>query len=242
MPAWTALGRRRIYLVDSQPLVREGLTHALSAEPDMVVCGEAATVFAAMREIASCHPHAAIIDVSFEDGSGFDLIERIRNQTPRTAILVLSAHDEFYYAQRVLRAGAKGYISKLEPTKHILVAVRRVLQGKLWFSPQCLQSLVHDLTGVSSTGRGRPSVESLSNRELDVFSMMGQGCGPRRIAEVLHISPRTVQTYCERIKEKLRLRDATELHREAFLWVETVAKRPESRSRKDPLLGFDAIV
>ena len=207
----------------------------------MAVCGEAATVFVAMRDVAKSHPHAAIIDISFEDGSGFDLIERIRSRTPHTAILVLSAHHEFYYARRVLRAGAKGYVSKREPTKHILLAVRRVLQGKLWFSPHCIQSLVRDLAGGSSTERRGPSVASLSNRELDVFSMMGRGSGPRRIAEVLHISPRTVQAYCERIKEKLRLRDATELHREAILWTETVVRRPISPSREEPLSGFDAI-
>jgi DNA-binding NarL/FixJ family response regulator len=242
IPTGAALARRRIYLVDDQPLVREWLTCALSLEPDMAVCGEAATVFAAMRDIATCDPHAAIIDISFEDGSGFDLIERIRNRTPQTAILVLSAHDELYYAQRVLRAGAKGYISKREPTRHILAAIRRVLQGKLWFSQQCMQSLVHNLTGESSSGHSHPSVENLSDRELEVFSMIGRGCGPRRIAEVLHISPKTVQAYCERIKEKLRLRDAIELHHEAILWMETIPRRPVRVSRKEPLLGFDAII
>jgi DNA-binding NarL/FixJ family response regulator len=241
MPARTALERKRIYLADSQPLVREWLTSVLSRDPEMVVCGEAATVFTAMRDIGSCAPHAAVIDISFEDGSGFDLIERIRTRTPRTAILVLSAHDEFFYAQRVLRAGAKGYISKLEPTKHILLAVRRVLQGKVWFSPQCMQFLMRNFSGASSIGRDRPSIESLSDRELEVFSMMGRGCAPRRIAEILHISPKTVQAYCVRIKEKLRLRDATELHREAILWMETIVRRHVAPLRKERLLGFDAV-
>jgi DNA-binding NarL/FixJ family response regulator len=239
-PSMVPIRGKRIYLVDSQPLVRDWLKRLLTKELNAVICGEAETASSALRGIASCDPHLAIIDLFLEDGSGFDLIGRISAQSPRTTILVLSAHNEAYYAQHVLRSGAKGYISKRQPITQILTAVRQVLQGKIYVSAQCAQFLMRSITGLSSAGRSNSPVGSLSEREMEVFSMIGQGHGPRRIGGSLHISPRTVQTYCVRIKEKLQLRDASELHREAILWMEAIVRRHLASSRPDRLLGIGA--
>ncbi len=225
-------GKKRIYLVDGQPLVREWFSYALNKEPDMTVCGEAANISSAMRGITASNPHVAIIDLSFEDGSGFDLIEKIVLRCPRTAVLVLSMHDEVYYAHRVLRAGAKGYVSKSDPTKRIIVALRCILQGKIYLSPATAQLLIGGRAGVSSSKKAR-SIEALSDREIEVFAMLGRGLGARRIADMLHVSPKTVHAYSARIKEKLQLRDANELLREAIRWVEKATEHPADLHRPD---------
>ena len=216
-------GKKRIYLVDDQPLIRECLTYVLNQEPDMVVCGEAANISFAMRGIMAANPHAAVIDLAFEDGSGFDLIEKIRMRCPKIAVLVLSAHDEAYYAERVLRAGTRGYVSKKEPTKRIVAALRCVLQGKVYLSPGIIQFLMGNRAG-GSTSKKRQSIETLSDREIEVFSMIGRGIGARRMADMLHVSPKTVYSYVARIKEKLQLRDSIELLREAIRWMERAEK------------------
>jgi DNA-binding NarL/FixJ family response regulator len=226
-------GKKRIYLVDGQPLVHEWLTHVLNNEPDMVVCGGAVNVSSATRAILALNPHVAIIDLAFDDGSGFDLIEKINLRCPRTAVLVLSMHDEMYYADRVLRAGAKGYISKKEPTKRIVVAVRCLLQGQLYLSPDGVQLLMKNRVDFSTSREAR-SVEILSDREIEVFAMLGRGLGPRRIAQMLHLSPKTVHAYSARIKAKLQLRDGTELLREAIRWLEKTADHPASTPRTLP--------
>ena len=196
----------------------------------MTVCGEAAGAVAAMRGIAVSSPHAAIVDLSFEDGSGLNLIEQIRFHCPRTIVLVLSMYDEACYAHRVLRAGARGYISKREPTKRILAALRCVLQGKIYLSPEYAQRLMRDSIGASTSHKAW-SMETLSDREIDVFTMIGRGLGTRRIADLLHLSPKTIQAYHGRIKEKLHLRDATELLREAIHWTEGAGKRSRGTTR-----------
>jgi DNA-binding NarL/FixJ family response regulator len=225
-------GKKRVYLVDGQPLVREYLTGLLNKEPDLAVCGEAANVSLAMRGIMATNPHAAMIDLAFEDGSGFDLIEKISLRCPRTAVLVVSRHDEAYYADRVLRAGARGYVSKKEPTKRILAALRCILQGKVYLSPGTVQLLMGNRLGVLSSIKGR-SVEALSDREIEVFAMIGRGLGTRRMAAMLHLSPKTIYAYCARIKGKLQLRDGNELVREAIRWIEKAAERPTGLYRAD---------
>lgn len=233
-------GRKRIYLVDGQPMVREWLTHLLNQEPDMAVCGEAANISSAMRGIMTFNPHVAIIDLAFEDGSGFDLIEKIILRCPRTAVLVVSMNDEAYYADRVLRAGAKGYVCKKEPTKRIIAALRRVLQGKIYLSPGTVQLLMSNRAGASFSKKGR-AVETLSDREIEVFAMLGRGLGARRMADMLHLSPKTIYAYCARIKKKLQLRDGNELLREAIRWIEKVAEHPVRRRRAD-YLSHDGII
>jgi DNA-binding NarL/FixJ family response regulator len=175
------------------------------------------------------------MDLTIEDGSGLDVIERILSRCPNTAVLVLSTHDEAHYAARLLRAGTRGCISKTEPTRKILSALRCVLQGKLYLGPATAQSLIG---GRAARVVARPSlvavgssIETLSDRELEVFAMTGRGLGTRRIADALHLSPKTIQAYHGRIKAKLRLRDATELMREAIGWVEKPGKRNRRATR-----------
>ena len=223
-------GKKLVYLVDSHPLVREWLTYLLDQEPDLTVCGHAASATSALRGIASCSPHVIIMDLTFEDGSGLDLIERVLLHLPTTAVLVLSAHDASYYADRVLRAGAKGYISKNEPTRKIVAALRCVLQGKVYLNSVGVQLLIGNRAHAPAHDKAR-KVETLSDRELEVFAMLGRGLGPRRIAAMLHVSPKTIHTYCARIKGKLQLRDANELLREAICWIEKAADYPAKSPR-----------
>jgi DNA-binding NarL/FixJ family response regulator len=186
-----------------------------------MVCGQAADASAATRGIEALRPHAIIMDVTLEDGSGLDVIERLISRSPHTAVLVLSTRDEAHYAARLLRAGARGCISKGEPTRKILAALRCVLQGKRYLS----QATICRLVAQPSLVAVGPSIETLSDRELEVFAMTGRGFGTRRIADALHLSPKTIQAYHARIKAKLQLRDATELMREAIGWVEKPGKR-----------------
>ncbi len=229
-PPGTNGGKKRIVLVDRQPLVREWLAHALNAEADVMVCGQAADASAAMPGIVALGPHAIIMDLTLEDGSVLDVIERIICRSPKTALLVLSTHDEAHYAARLLRAGARGCISKTEPTRKIIAALRRVLQGKVYLSPAALQCLIGRRVR-EPIRRGAPSTETLSDRELEVFAMTGRGLGTRHIAALLHLSPKTIQAYHGRIKDKLRLSDASELMREAICWVESAAKRNHRTTR-----------
>ncbi|HUJ72637.1 MAG TPA: response regulator transcription factor [Verrucomicrobiae bacterium] len=217
--------RKQIFLIDPHPLVREWLTHVLNKETDTIVCGEAAGAMTAMRGITTCSPHGVVMDLILDDGSGLDLIEQILFRRPRIAILVLSSHDDVYHADRALRAGAKGYISKAEPTRNIVAALRCVLQGDIYLSHAGAQCLINRRAGELAPGGAR-RVESLSGRELEVFEMVGRGLGTRRIGGLLHLSPKTVQGYCGRIKDKLRLCDANELMREAIRWTDGSAKRP----------------
>jgi DNA-binding NarL/FixJ family response regulator len=203
----------------------------LSNESDLIVCAQAADASAAMPGIVALGPHAIIMDLTLEDGPGLDVIERIISRSPKTAVLVLSTHTEAHYAARLLRAGARGYISKTEPTRKIIAALRRVLQGKVYLSPAALQCLIGARVR-DPLRRGAPSIETLSDRELEVFGMTGRGLGTRHIAAILHLSPKTIQAYHGRIKDKLQLCDANELMREAIGWVEKTPNRNRRTTRQ----------
>jgi DNA-binding NarL/FixJ family response regulator len=223
MPAETTALRKQVFLVDDHPLVREWLTNFIKQQSDLNVCGEAETGPQAMEAILLLKPDIAIIDISLKDSSGIELIKDLRQVQPETAILVLSMHEEAHYAERALRAGAKGYIVKRETTRKVIAAIRQVLAGKLYISEELATSLAAQFV----TGKGIPKqspVEHLSDRELEVFQLLGQGRGTRQIAEVLKVSVKTVQAYCARIKEKLNLASATELLREAVRWYENTNK------------------
>jgi DNA-binding NarL/FixJ family response regulator len=222
--------RKRIFLVDRHPLVREWLAHVLSQESDVMVCGHAADASAAMRGIAALGPHAIIMDLTLEDGPGPEVIDHIISRSPNTVVLVLSAHDEANYAARLLQAGVRGCISKTEPTRKIIAALRCVLQGRVYLGPATAQSLIGG-RATRLIARGPPSIETLSDRELEVFAMTGRGLGTRHIADILHLSPKTIQAYHGRIKDKLRLCDATELMREAICWVERAGNRTRRTNR-----------
>jgi DNA-binding NarL/FixJ family response regulator len=212
----------KIFIVDDHPLVREWLTNLIKQHPGFVVCGEAATAAEAVSGINTTKPDVAIVDISLRNGSGLDLIKTLKVMHPTTAIIVLSMHDERLYAERSLRAGARGYIMKRETTRNVIAAIRQVLDGKLYVSSDMAAYFAEKFVdGKPPTGES--SVEQLSDRELEVFQFLGQGRETRDIAKSLNISIKTVQAYCARIKEKLKLANASELLREAVRWYENRA-------------------
>jgi DNA-binding NarL/FixJ family response regulator len=205
--------------VDDHPVVREGLAIRLSRQPDLQVCGEAADVAEALRLIAGNPPDLAVIDISLKTGNGIDLIKRIKARHPDVRILVWSMYDKTLYAERALRAGAMGYINKGSATDEIIEAIRRVLEGKLYLSePMAEELLTRAVGGRSGTAPGLP-VDTLSDRELEVFQLIGQGLDTVRVAQTMRVSPKTVETYRARIKEKLNLVNSTELIQHAVKWL-----------------------
>jgi DNA-binding NarL/FixJ family response regulator len=215
--------RKRVFLVDDHPLVREWLTNLINQQMDLTVCGESETAPQALQAIAAAKPDIAVVDLSLKDSSGIELIKSLKESHPDVAVLVLSMHDESQYAERALRAGAKGYVMKRETTRKVIEAIRRILEGRIYVSEKVAESMAGHVAQRKSSPDRSP-VEQLSDRELEVFEMLGQGQGTRQIAESLRVSVKTVQAYCARIKEKLTLSSATELLREAIRWNE--AKNP----------------
>jgi DNA-binding NarL/FixJ family response regulator len=213
--------QRRVFLVDDHPLVREWLTNLINQQRDLTVCGETGDAPAALQAIEAAQPDVAIVDITLASGSGIELVKDLKRLCPRVLVVVLSMHDESLYAERALRAGARGYVMKSEATHKIIAALRRVLAGKIYVSEEFQSSIAEK---IFEPGAGGSPVAQLSDRELEVFKMLGQGIETRRIAESLHISMKTVQVYCGRIKEKLNLANATELLREAVRWCESEAK------------------
>jgi DNA-binding NarL/FixJ family response regulator len=212
--------KRKIFLVDDHPLVREWLTTLIHQQPDLMVCGEAESASQALEGISTQKPDVAIVDISLKGASGIEMIKNLKSLRPSVAIIVLTMHDESLYAERALRAGARGYIMKRETAKRIIAAIRDVLEGKLYVSER-LTKLFAEKFVVGQTTTVSSPIEQLSDRELEVFQLYGQGCETRQIAESLNVSMKTVQAYCARIKEKLRLSNATELLREAIRWHES---------------------
>jgi DNA-binding NarL/FixJ family response regulator len=210
----------KILLVDDHPLVREWLTNLLKQRSDFEVCGETGRAPEALELILATKPDIAIIDISLENGSGLDLIKDIKAVRSDMAVLVLSMHDEMLYAERALRAGAGGYIMKSEATQKVIEAVLSVLGGGVYISSKVSVLMTQKLIGVKSGG----VIETLSDRELEVFQLLGSGYGTRQIAEHLNIGFKTVQGYTARIKEKLGLENINELMREAIRWQESQGK------------------
>lgn len=208
-------GKSRVLIVDDHPLVREWLANLINQQPDLAVCGEATTAAEAMQGVARLRPQVAIVDISLRDSSGIELVKDLKRVHPRLVVLVLSMHEESLYADRGLRAGAKGYIMKRETTRKVIEALRVVLADKFYLSEAMTQAMAMRFV----EGKPLPAhslIEDLSDRELAIFDLLGRGLGTRRIAETLHVSIKTVQAYCSRIKEKLKLQSGTELLREAI--------------------------
>jgi DNA-binding NarL/FixJ family response regulator len=206
--------KRKVFIVDDHPLVREWLTNLINQQSDLAVCGDAGTAAEARQTIAALKPQVAVVDIALKDSSGIELIKDLKRSHPALAMLVLSMHEESHYAERALRAGAKGYIMKRETTRRVIEAIRRVLEGKFYLSEAVEQTITAQFVEGKNLASASP-MELLSDRELAVFEMLGQGLGTRQIAETLRVSAKTVQAYCARIKEKLNLSTATELLREA---------------------------
>jgi len=212
--------QKRILIVDDHPMVRERLAEIIQREPDLIVCGEAEDRFSALELIASTRPHLVIVDLTLKQSHGMVLLDDIRNQYPDVVPLVVSMHDETLYAERAIRAGARGYITKQEATRKIMVAIRAVLRGDIYLSEKMAAQIATATMGRPRSKSGLP-LDTLSNRELLVFEMIGRGHGTRQIADELHLDMRTVETYRARIKEKLNLKDANELLQHAIRWMQS---------------------
>jgi DNA-binding NarL/FixJ family response regulator len=212
--------KSKILLVDDHPLVREWLANLINEQPDLRICGEASNAPQAFQKIGVERPDIVIVDISLEGGSGIDLIKNIKATHPDVAMIVLSMHDESLYAERALRAGARGYIMKREATKKILHAIRSVLDGKLYISDKISDAMAEKFVDGRPATAASP-VEQLSDRELEVFQLLGRGLSTRQIADHLHVGFKTVQTYSARLKEKLKLDNATQLLHEAIRWHES---------------------
>ncbi|HEY1123508.1 MAG TPA: response regulator transcription factor [Haloferula sp.] len=212
----TANDQARIVLVDDHPMVRERLAEVINREPDLSICGEAEDRAGALEVVEREKPRLAIVDLTLKRSNGLDLIKDLRVMYPDLLILVLSMQDENLYAERVIRAGAHGYITKQEATRKILDAIRQVMAGKVFLSEELSAEILSRMLG-KTKGAVR-SLDVLSDRELQVFGLVGEGFGTRQIAEQLGLDVKTVETYRTRIKEKLELKDASELLRQAIAW------------------------
>jgi DNA-binding NarL/FixJ family response regulator len=208
----------QIIIVDDHPIVRQGLAQLIDQEADLHICGQAEDAHQAMRAIRELSPDLVIVDVTLRTTSGIDLIKDIKIQFPEVPVLTLSMHDEALYAERALRAGAKGYIMKQEATEEVVTAIRRVLAGTVYVSQGMAAKMVSTIAAGASE-KGSSPVDRLSDRELEVFRLIGEGFGTREMAEKLHLSVKTIETYRAHIKDKLSLQDANELLRAAIRWA-----------------------
>jgi DNA-binding NarL/FixJ family response regulator len=222
-PDKTKEQKTRILIVDDHPIVRQGLAQLIDHEKDLAVCGQAEDAPKAMGIIKGLRPDMAIVDVSLKDTSGMELIKDIKARYPSLPVLALSMHDESLYAERALRAGAKGYIMKQEATDKVVEAIRKVLNGQLYISDRMSEKMVRKLVGADSEASSSP-VGRLSDRELEVFLLIGQGYGTRQIAKKLYLSVKTIETYRAHLKEKLNLASSTELLQYAIRWVKNEGK------------------
>jgi len=219
-----ATTRHRVLVVDDHPIVRQGLALLIDREPDLMVCGQAEEARSAADAIASLHPDLVILDISLGGQDGLDLLKQIRLRDTALPILVLSMHDESIYAERVLRAGANGYIMKQEATGLVLTAIRRILGGEVYVPDRVASRMLRQYAR-GSTAPSRTPLACLSDRELEVFRLIGGGNSTRQIAESLHLSVKTVESYQAHIKEKLVLRNARELQHHAIEW--TISEKAE---------------
>ena len=211
--------RARIVIVDDHPAVREALVSRIGRQPDMEVCGEAADMGEALRLVADTQPDLVVIDISLKTGSGIDLIKRIKNRNDSVRMLVWSMHSESLYAERGLRAGALGYINKDQATDKIIEAIRRVLDGKVFLSDVMAEKMLHRSVGGGRKEVTRSPLDALADRELEVFRLIGQGVKTAEVAERLHLSVKTVETYRDRIRQKMDLSNGTELAHYATQWL-----------------------
>ncbi len=219
----SALGRKyRVFLVEDHPVTREGLAQLLNQQADLEVCGQVGTARDALNQAGALDPDLIIVDISLGGSSGIELIKDISSRDPDLRMLVLSTHDESLYAERALRAGAKGYVMKHEPTQQVMGAIRLILRGGIYLSDRMQGRVLHKVAaGPASSGS---EIEQLSDRELEIFQLIGRGRTTAQIAAGLHVSVSTVETHRAHIKEKLKLANATELVQRAVEWVQSSAR------------------
>jgi len=221
-------GKHRILIVDDHPIFRHGLAQLIGQEEDLCVCGEAEDYHNALKAAAELKPDMIIVDITLKDMSGIDLIKEIRKAHKGITMLVISMHDESLYAERAFRAGAKGYVMKQEASESVVQAIRQVRSGGIYASKKMTDQLLSRFV----EGPGVPAespLQALTDREIEVFQLIGEGLGISEIGVRLHLSVKTIGTYRERIKEKLNLKNSTELLRYALNWVENEKKiKPSS--------------
>lgn len=222
MPGKTKVAIKRVLIVDDHPMMRQGLAQLINNEPDLKVGAEADTAGEGLDLVINQKFELAVLDISLPDKSGLELIKDIQAQKPSLPILVVSMHDEALYAERVLRAGARGYCMKQEGGKKLLEAIRNVLVGKIHVSAKISDQILETFSG--RRPEGTSPVERLSDREFEVFQLIGQGRGTREIADHLHLSVKTVEVHRANIKVKLNVKTATDLVRHAVRWAESEGK------------------
>jgi len=210
--------KTRILLVDDHPIVRSGLAGLIGAEADLAVCGEAEDVQGALALLRVDPPNLAIVDVSLKESSGIELMERIRDENPQTRMLALSMYDEELYAERALRAGAQGFVSKKNALDVLIVAIREILAGGIYLSPAMKNRILGRLAAAPRVADVDPTL-TLSNRELEVFQQIGHGATTREIARRMKLSVKTIETYRENLKKKLDLKNSAELTQHAVRWM-----------------------
>lgn len=217
-PAGIRSKSARLLIVDDHPIVREGLASLLASEADLEICGQAGTIPEALSIAEAVRPDLAIVDLGLEKGSGLELIRRFAACQPPVPAIVCSLYDESLYAERALRAGARGYVNKSQATQTIVRAIRRVLEGGIYLSDRMSERLARRLAG-DTESLTRPLVSQLSDRELEVFQLIGNGFTTAEIAKSLHLGIKTIETLRRRIKTKLNLTNAAQLARDATAWV-----------------------
>jgi DNA-binding NarL/FixJ family response regulator len=218
--AGAAQSRKRVFILDDHPMMRQGLCQLIEAEPDLSVCGEAETAGNAFEAIAALKPDLVLADISLPDKNGLELIKDVQSITPGLPVLVISMHDESLYAERVLRAGGRGYIMKQEGGKKLMQAIRQVLSGQIYVSEKMSAKILELLSGRRAEAEGAP-VGKLTDREFEVFQLIGQGKSTKEIAAGLHLSAKTVEVHRINIKQKLNVKSAPELIRYAVRWIES---------------------
>lgn len=208
----------RVLVVDDHPFFRTGIVHWINHQTELTCCGEAESIADTRNGVVSLKPDVVLLDLHLPDGDGLDLCGELSQADPQLRILCLTHRDENTFAHRALRAGARGYIMKSEATDRVLEGIRAVMKGEIFVSRQVAARALHNL--FPDPASSAPNLAKLSDRELQVFQLIGAGCGNREVSEALKISPKTVETYRERLKEKLNLADAHALSKAAGNWVE----------------------
>jgi len=212
----------RILIVDDHPVVRLGITQLISEEPDLQVVADAERPQEAMKRLKEGDIDMTIVDLSLEGGSGLDLVGEIKRLYPEMPVLVLSMHDESLYAERSLRAGASGYVMKQAGTETLIKAIRKVLKGIIYLSDDMVNIFLSKASGGRTADVHKISIQSLSNRELEVFELLGKGMGTKQVADSLGLSVKTIETYRSNIKSKLGMSSSSQLLKEAAVWVNSL--------------------
>jgi DNA-binding NarL/FixJ family response regulator len=215
--------RRKVFLVDDHPMMRGGLAQVINQQKDLMVCGEAGNANEALQRIPSAKSDLVVVDISLEGKSGLELIKDLKALHSELPVLVMSMHDESLYAERAIRAGARGYVMKKQGGEAVLQAIRHVLDGKIYLSERMSAQVLDRFAG-GHGGQCESPIGMLTDREFEVFKLIGEGCQTREIAERLHISPKTVDVHRQKLKVKLKLPNGTALIQHAVRWVETQSR------------------